>query len=159
MVVCGAVGLLLVASPALQSLQAFAGAANALSPDLKTLSKFNKNEQVFTVPNTRIITAESALRDQLLGPRLIHFQPKLADYSFISLAFMHYARLGDQSDFHSWLQRYSSNSPKNLPLLWNADLRQQLAESTTAPFEGDVVFFFEKATSVYRRTNNNNNRE
>ena len=135
MVVCGAVGLLLVASPALQSLQAFAGAANALSPDLKTLSKFNKNEQVFTVPNTRIITAESALRDQLLGPRLIHFQPKLADYSFISLAFMHYARLGDQSDFHSWLQRYSSNSPKNLPLLWNADLRQQLAESTTAPFD------------------------
>jgi len=78
------------------------------------------------------ISAETALRSDL-GPWLAEFEPMLADYSFIALAFLHERRLGHQSDFADWLSSPVWPVDIDAPLSWPPAAQAELCASSSAP--------------------------
>mmetsp|Transcript_14877 Transcript_14877/g.49409 ORF Transcript_14877/g.49409 Transcript_14877/m.49409 type:complete len:498 (-) Transcript_14877:99-1592(-) len=93
-----------------------------------------RGDRLLSVPEELAITAESALRSELLGAYLVEFEPYLADYSFIAVALLNEERLGQQSSLAPWLSSACWQVEQHdLPLLWPSDDQAELEQSTAAP--------------------------
>ena len=93
-----------------------------------------RGDRLLSVPEELAITAESALRSELLGAYLVEFEPYLADYSFIAVALLNEERLGEQSSLAPWLSSACWQVEQHdLPLLWPSDDQAELEQSTAAP--------------------------
>ena len=93
-----------------------------------------RGDVLVSVPEGLAITAESALRSEILGPYLAEFEPLLADYSFIAVALLNEERLGAQSPLAPWLSSASRPEVLDLPLLWPEESQLELEQSTASPF-------------------------
>lgn len=105
---------------------------------LRTTRAVKQGDVLLDVPERLVLSAESALRSSI-GQWLADFDPWLADYAFISVALMHERRLGDQSEYASWLSSEALPASADVPLLWSADEQAEMAASTTAPFESRLA--------------------
>lgn len=107
---------------------------SAMGLGLEAAKPTRRGDVLLSVPESLAITAESALRSEILGPYLAEFEPELADYSFIAVALLNEERLGDQSPLSLWLSSASRSITDDLPLLWDKDAQAELEQSTAAPF-------------------------